>query len=76
MKRNRSEPEPVAVEEELSACPRCGYGEGFHVAFRRRGRELSVFLVCSACGYRFRAGEWSVPTGEPRPRDPSLDDGQ
>ncbi len=57
-------PEIVRVEEELSSCPRCGYGGGFHVAFRRRDRFLNVFLICPSCSDRFRAGEWAFPAGE------------
>src|SRR4030065_344733 len=36
-----SPPEEIRVEEEFSTCPRCGYGAGFHVAFRRRGRPFA-----------------------------------
>ena len=68
-------PEDVRVEEELSSCPRCGYGAGFHVAFRRKDRDLAVFLICPSCSARFNAGQWSFPTGEPRPYDPSIDSG-
>ena len=56
-------PEKIQVEEELSSCPRCGYGAGFHVAFRRGVRELVVFLICPSCSDRFTAGEWTFPTG-------------
>jgi uncharacterized C2H2 Zn-finger protein len=54
-------PEKVQVEEELSSCPRCGYGGGFHVAFRRRAPDLEVFLICPSCSARFSAGEWTLP---------------
>jgi len=57
-------PEKVQVEEELSSCPRCDYGGGFHVAFRRRDRSLNVFLICPSCSDRFSAGEWAFPAGE------------
>ena len=70
-----SPPEDLPVEEELSSCPRCSYGAGFHVAFRRRGRSLAVFLICPSCSDRFTAGEWNISTGEPRPVDPDLDEG-
>ena len=56
-------PEKVRVEEELSSCPRCGYGGGFHVAFRRRDSALEVFLICPSCSDRFSAGEWTFPGG-------------
>ncbi len=65
----------VEVGEDLSDCPRCGRGGGFHVALRRRGRTLVIDLVCPKCGYRFRAGEWLIATGEPRPFDPKIDAG-
>lgn len=68
-------PEDLRVEEELSSCPRCGYGAGFHVAFRRRGRSLAVFLICPSCADRFTAGEWAISTGEPHPFDPDPDEG-
>lgn len=70
-----SGPEAVRVEGELSSCPRCEAGRGFHVAFRRDGRQLAVFLVCPSCGFRFGVGPWLAPTGEPRPYDPSIDSG-
>ncbi|HSL99744.1 MAG TPA: hypothetical protein VK944_06430, partial [Candidatus Limnocylindria bacterium] len=63
-KEKTPSPENVRVEEELSSCPRCGYGGGFHVAFRRRGRSLNVFLICPSCSDRFSAGEWAFPAGE------------
>jgi hypothetical protein len=68
-------PEHIRVGEELSDCPRCGAGRGFHVSFRRKGRALSVILVCPSCGFSFAVGEWSFPTGEPRPFDPTIDAG-
>lgn len=74
-KTGASGPKRLAVEEELSSCPGCGYGSGFHVAFRRRGRELTVLLVCPGCAARFAVGEWIIPTGEQRPYDPSVDAG-
>lgn len=71
----RPKPDSVRVEEELSTCPKCGTGRGFHVSFLRRERTLAVVLVCPSCGFRFTAGDWSFPTGEPRPHDPSIDEG-
>lgn len=69
--------ENVRVEEELSSCPKCGAGGGFHVSFLRvgpkAGRKLAVVLVCPACRHRFTVGEFLVPDGEPRPYDPSID---
>ncbi len=70
----KTPPEKLRVEEELSSCPRCGYGAGFHVAFRRRVRDLVVSLICPSCSARFSVGEWSFWTGEPRPYDPEIDD--
>lgn len=67
--------EAVPVEGELSRCPRCTGERGFHVAFRRSGRDVAVFAVCPSCGHRFTVGRWLVPTGEPRPLDPSIDAG-
>src|SRR3990172_11500668 len=70
VKRRAGEPEEIQVEEELSACLRCGYGAGFHVAFRRRERALAVFLICSSCSARFTTGEWTFPTAQPPPLHP------
>lgn len=67
----------VTVGEELSSCPKCKGGGGFHVAFRRlhgeRERKLEITLVCPHCGFRFSVGEFVIPSGEPRPYDPSID---
>ena len=68
-------PESVPINEELSSCPRCGGERGFHVSFRRRDRDLDVVLVCPSCGFRFTVGEWSFPSGDPRPHDPKIDSG-
>ena len=72
--------ERVKVEGELSSCPKCGAGGGFHVGFRRPGpgpeRKLEVVLLCPACRFRFTVGEFLIPDGEPRPFDPTLDGGQ
>jgi hypothetical protein len=69
----------VNVEEELFACPKCGGEGGFHVGFRRgtgiRERMLRVILVCPRCDYRFTVGDFHVPSGEPRPFDPTIDAG-
>src|SRR3990172_7923092 len=70
VKRKAGEPEEIPVEEELSACPRCGYGAGFHVAFRRRERALAVLLICPSCSARFTTGEWTFPTAQPPPLHP------
>jgi hypothetical protein len=62
-KEKTSSPENVRVEEELSSCPQCGYGGGFHVAFRRRGHALEVFLICPSCPARLAVGDWTFPDG-------------
>ena len=71
--------ERVRVEGELSSCPKCRAAGGFHVAFRRAGetseRKLEIVLVCPSCGFRFTAGDFQIPDGEPRPFDPSIDSG-
>jgi len=65
----------IEVEGELSSCPKCATGRGFHVSFRRVERRLGVVLVCPSCGYRFSVGEFLIPDGSPRPFDPSIDSG-
>jgi len=71
----RMEFDRVDVEEELSSCPKCGAGGGFHVSFRRVERRLEVVLVCPSCRYRFAAGNFLIPDGSQRPFDPSIDSG-
>jgi len=71
----REDPVPVAVESELSSCPECGGGGGFHVAFRRRGGGFEVHLMCPSCRFRFTVGEFLIPDGKPRGYDPAIDDG-
>jgi len=63
----------IDVGRELSSCPDCGYNTGFHVGFRRRERMLQVVLICPSCRARFEAGEWAIPSGDPRPFDPQID---
>jgi hypothetical protein len=69
----------VKVDGELFSCPKCGGEGGFHVGFRQgTGKSegtLEVILVCPHCGYRFAAGDFRIPSGEPRPFDPSIDSG-
>jgi len=65
----------IDVEGDLSSCPECGAGRGFHVSFRRVERRLEVVLVCPSCGYRFAVGEFLIPDGSARPFDPSIDSG-
>jgi hypothetical protein len=62
------------VEDELQACPECGYDRGFHVSFIKAGpgsgnpvrstREVfRVILNCPECGARYDVG-WRVPLSE------------
>jgi hypothetical protein len=69
------DPEMLTVDKELSSCTRCGAEGGFHVSFRKQGRNVAVILVCPSCGFRFTVGEWIFPGGEPRPHDPAIDSG-
>jgi hypothetical protein len=70
-----SKPERVNVQEELSVCPKCGGGGGFHVSFRKLAGGFEVVLVCPSCRFRFTVGEFLIPDGEPRAYDPTIDDG-
>ena len=47
--------EPIEVADELHACPRCDYDNGFHVAFVREpeGDSLRLELICPSCSARF-----------------------
>jgi len=68
-------PKRVEVGEGLTACPDCRYSAGFHVGFRRKENRLEVVLICPSCRGSYRVGDWSVPSGEPRPFDPEVDIG-
>lgn len=68
-------PKRIDVGPELSSCPGCGYTAGFHVGFLRRERMLELVLICPSCRARFQAGEWAIPSGDPRPFDPTIDTG-
>lgn len=70
-----TDPKRIEVGDEATACPACGYAAGFHVGFLRKERRLQVVLICPSCRERFLAGDWSVPSGEPRPFDPEIDIG-
>jgi hypothetical protein len=61
----------IGVEDELRACPSCGYDRGFHVSFQnlnaRTGEPVKstrdvyrIVLICPECGARFDIG-WKVP---------------
>ena len=69
----------VKVEGELFSCPKCGGEGGFYVGFRKgtgkSERTLEVILVCPRCGFRFAVGDFHIPSGDPRPFDPSIDSG-
>jgi hypothetical protein len=52
-----TEAEPLHVEHELSACPRCTYSQGFHVAFARQGEHVAMELICPSCAARYRVGQ-------------------
>ncbi len=47
--------DPVEVVDELYACPKCDYKDGFHVAFVREegGESLRLELICPSCSARF-----------------------
>jgi len=47
--------EPIEVANELHACPKCDYTDGFHVAFVREpeGDSLRIELICPNCSARF-----------------------
>lgn len=57
---DKREPEPVAIEEEFSVCPECGYEDGFHTSFKRLNKEeCKIILICPSCHSRFDPG-WVV----------------
>ena len=47
--------EAIEVGDELSVCPKCGYADGFHVAFVREGQtdSLRLDLICPNCSARY-----------------------
>ncbi|MFP4353755.1 MAG: hypothetical protein ACLFUJ_01435 [Phycisphaerae bacterium] len=44
----------IQADPELSACPRCTYSHGFHVAFVRDGSSMRIELICPSCSARYR----------------------
>ena len=55
MADDERESEPIEVADELHACPKCDYADGFHVAFVREpeGDSLRMELICPNCSARF-----------------------
>jgi len=50
---------------EFRTCPACGYGHGFHVAFRDTADGPRILLICPSCGHSYDPG-WSVtPANDP-----------
>ena len=45
--------------EEFRVCPACGYGRGFHLFFRNKGKRMAIGLICPDCGQSFDPG-WNV----------------
>lgn len=46
--------------EQFRVCLSCGYGRGFHVAFRKKDDEdVSIQLICPNCGQSYDIG-WQV----------------
>jgi hypothetical protein len=41
---------------EIRVCPLCGYEDGFHTMFRRDGKNIRWFLICSSCHELFDFG--------------------
>ncbi len=53
MTADKTNAEPIEVADELHACPRCDYTDGFHVAFVREGDALRLDLICPSCSARY-----------------------
>jgi len=50
---------PIAIKEHFSACPRCGYQNGFHVSFSRIASShphVKVIPLCPGCGEKYDIG--------------------
>ncbi len=56
----------IQPEGSISACPACGYQDGFHVSFNfeNNSREGQIILICPACHQRFDIG-WPVSVTPP-----------
>jgi hypothetical protein len=54
--------EPIIVDDELTECPQCGYGDGFHVGFARispgGSKDLRIWLICPKCSARYDLGKY------------------
>ena len=59
-KRNK-EIQTIKPEGEISTCPVCGYGDGFHVSFQlaENYTDGQIILICPDCHNRFKLG-WPV----------------
>ena len=44
---------PLEIREWTYICPVCGYRDGFHVSYRRTGKEIAIINICPDCHSRF-----------------------
>ena len=68
----------VAPAEEAWAARAAAVGGGRSsgpVYYYHFPRTLEMILACPRCGFRFVVGDFHIPSGDPRPFDPSIDSG-
>jgi hypothetical protein len=46
----------IEMQDEFRVCPACGYTDGFHSMFKRKGARLCWLLICPSCHKRFDIG--------------------
>jgi transposase-like protein len=48
--------ENVEMEDEFKVCPLCGYEDGFHSTFRKKGGITKWLFICPSCHKIFDLG--------------------
>lgn len=46
----------VGAGEEFKVCPNCGYKDGFHSMFKRKGDVTRWLFICPSCHQVFDIG--------------------
>ena len=48
--------EKIELNSEFRVCPACGYRDGFHSMFRKRGETTRWLFICPSCHQIFDIG--------------------
>jgi transposase-like protein len=46
----------VQMQDEFKVCPSCGYKDGFHSMFQKKGNITKWFFICPSCHTVFDIG--------------------